>query len=847
MSLAKYHRKIEALDRKIKILRWDENKAIEFVAEQKIRLRQSEISKKEYNLLLRKRLHDLSLASYIRKNKDALHKCLRLKNKYENIHREGNYFKAGIAAAIFIFIISFFVFQYPNIIGFVIGPEGDIIEEEVDLFFDDGASYNLILQENIDSFLISGSFTGSVKVYLNDINNVVLDSDVLSSTGITSITGMVILEGSDSNETPELNHSVSLVVPGFFYLAKEDSFSLQIVNNEGYELNEISLTAISSDKNVTLSFDQAYYNVLEANGIIETKLNVDTPILVNYTIELRVSVGSPESSVNKTLSIETLNISIEINETELNITPENITEEINITPEEPAIELPEEPEITPEINVTPENVTPEINITPVEVIEFSNVCVDTCFLDNVDKNITLIIEIEDGSINITKIKYKKAIEENITKKSVSLVINNNLNKTIEEITLGAVSDDVILSFEQAYYSEIEPYGVEQTSLEIISKVDKYNITINLTAVNYSDSKVINENTTEVMFEFVEEIELNISENISINVSLNITANITLNITNATIANISQVNITENLTQGFVVVNKPVKWVKTLNASNLTFNFTTDIHKEASNINVSKIINGTKEKVDLEKIKIEEDDIVVEATSTNLITGSVVYSDNILLNAIRWLANSITGFVVGIPEDNKTLIIEDIADEILIEYETPGPTTYERELEGKDKRILVSSDIHYENILAYTVLNNIPKEAIKLYHIVNNSRVPVSIYNYIDIDEDGLIDEIQWIVPHLSSEEYEVDITILNVQSYPMVGGLWTVMFTTIGKEDLTITAINGTTYGSYPNDLELLKISCGDKILTDNVYVVDARGNKLPLDVYLKLKRIEEIKKELEK
>ena len=85
---------------------------------------------KEFDILLRKRLHDLNLASYVRQNKEALHKCLRLKNKYENIHREGNYFKAGIAAAVFIFIISFFVFQYSGITGFVIGPEGDIIEEE---------------------------------------------------------------------------------------------------------------------------------------------------------------------------------------------------------------------------------------------------------------------------------------------------------------------------------------------------------------------------------------------------------------------------------------------------------------------------------------------------------------------------------------------------------------------------------------------------------------------------------------------------------------------------------------------------------------------------------------------
>ncbi len=58
------------------------------------------------------------------------------------------------------------------------------------------------------------------------------------------------------------------------------------------------------------------------------------------------------------------------------------------------------------------------------------------------------------------------------------------------------------------------------------------------------------------------------------------------------------------------------------------------------------------------------------------------------------------------------------------------------------------------------------------------------------------------------------ITIINVQSYPMVGGNWTVRFNTTGVANLTITTINRTTFGnSAPDDLEWLQLRCDDQVL----------------------------------
>ena len=60
-----------------------------------------------------------------------------------------------------------------------------------------------------------------------------------------------------------------------------------------------------------------------------------------------------------------------------------------------------------------------------------------------------------------------------------------------------------------------------------------------------------------------------------------------------------------------------------------------------------------------------------------------------------------------------------------------------------------------------------------------------------------------------------EITIINIQSYPLVGGTWTVLFTTVGHADLTISAVNGTTWTDRDNNHDLRFLHCkkGDETL----------------------------------
>ncbi len=73
-----------------------------------------------------------------------------------------------------------------------------------------------------------------------------------------------------------------------------------------------------------------------------------------------------------------------------------------------------------------------------------------------------------------------------------------------------------------------------------------------------------------------------------------------------------------------------------------------------------------------------------------------------------------------------------------------------------------------------------------------------------------------------------DINVINVKSYPTVGGEWTVKFTTEGSADLVITPVDGTTWSdlSEDGDLKFLEIKCGDQVLDyqwrgDSVFISD--------------------------
>ncbi|GAG29657.1 unnamed protein product, partial [marine sediment metagenome] len=186
----------------------------------------------------------------------------------------------------------------------------------------------------------------------------------------------------------------------------------------------------------------------------------------------------------------------------------------------------------------------------------------------------------------------------------------------------------------------------------------------------------------------------------------------------------QVNITEpiieeveELQQLKAEINKPVTWIKSSKDKTIS------IPEYAFNLSINKIINNKKQTIEKSKIKIEHN------------------------------------------EDNETeVIIDETADSYEIVYETYAPVTKETELGAYRKQIIVSSEIHYTDVLTYTTIPEVTndKNRISLYHLSDNERT-ITEFEAFDTDNNSLIDKIQWIVPHLSNQTYELIIEISKAE------------------------------------------------------------------------------------
>jgi len=172
---------------------------------------------------------------------------------------------------------------------------------------------------------------------------------------------------------------------------------------------------------------------------------------------------------------------------------------------------------------------------------------------------------------------------------------------------------------------------------------------------------------------------------------------------------------------------------------------------------------------------------------------------------------VTGFITS----------EEPSETYRIKYTTPAPQKFEEEPVATEetwiKKVVVSSDasVHYYNVKSSTQIPETLPEKVQLFHKIDGKRVDVTVhpkYNFkkIDTNNNGLIDRLEWNVPQLSEQEFEIeiDLRILNVQSYPELGGNWTVGFNTTGTADLNITKDEIT-----HEHLTFVHLKCGDEFV----------------------------------
>ncbi|MFH1972372.1 MAG: hypothetical protein ABIJ18_02735, partial [archaeon] len=353
----------------------------------------------------------------------------------------------------------------------------------------------------------------------------------------------------------------------------------------------------------------------------------------------------------------------------------------------------------------------------------------------------------------------------------SSFVRISLNEEVYDLDTIVVGDQVVvdlsliefISIGTGYVDLVVNETVVDSTTFVVEEVDEtveipFNDTIELNEtveIPINESFVVNETIEIPINDTIEEINITLNETV---VDLNLTfENITLfnetqfNLANETIElnitlNETIFNDSESLTQYNVVINQQVRNVKRVKLSS-EGTLEVELPKEAENVSVREIIGNTQFEVSNSKLKADVGKGFVPIGDTDLVEKPVALS--------FFSFFKIFGFAIADVQENVTLFIDEVVEEVEVEYYTPGPIAVEEELIN-GKRVVVSSDFHYENILTFTTIKDVELSRVKLYWIVNGSNVPFAFDGY-DTNEDGLVDYMEWITPHTSEEEFIIEI------------------------------------------------------------------------------------------
>ncbi len=349
---------------------------------------------------------------------------------------------------------------------------------------------------------------------------------------------------------------------------------------------------------------------------------------------------------------------------------------------------------------------------------------------------------------------------------------------------------------------------------------------------------------------------------------------------------------ENITtrQYKAVIGRPVKILKVVNVSKIRQasgdgNISIKLPKQARDI---KILTGGEVQEALDDLENFEE-TVNKADKKDLIRGSIITGevsldidlDNGFFTKLykRLLKFSITGKVIeeiiandSIIEtaDNKVVELENVinveeVEEIAIEYYSDAPVATEEDIDNGKKIVVSAADeLNYTEVLAYTLVPElsvngqegkikIGDDRLRLFWseevIVNGSKfvrdkVEVDFDSH-DLDGDGFVDYVEWIVPHLTSQSYEL-IYITKAERLDSDRSFVEDVYDYVKEQDDNYTYIGDGEYLRVTFEVELddskditlyAKGNCENFILINDVEV--------PCEVYWKKVRIDEIGREL--
>jgi len=409
---------------------------------------------------------------------------------------------------------------------------------------------------------------------------------------------------------------------------------------------------------------------------------------------------------------------------------------------------------------------------------------DDQIVEEVDRE-EVVEEIEEPTEEVIIKEAQETIDEEINETEEELEEDVEINET--EITV-EVNDSIKINETETDLDETENESLNITEEE------------NQTEVITGEGSTIDEtNRTEIDLNEI------------INESLNITEE-----ENQTFLSLDNESYEFTLNHSGVVINQPIKWEKKVKLKEKKEIYNIGLPEDAFDVEFYE----PEEEIPIGEIPTEQGEDI-----GNLITGNAVF--NFFKNIFRFTGK------VTYKINKENIVIRAPPNEFLIKYSTPGPTSKEIELNQYSKKIIINGK-NFEDVLANTYLNDSFSGGVNLYLLKGEKREKWN-FKSEDLDADGYIDYIEWNIPNLADTEvFEIEIIILNVQSFPVVGGNWTVRFNTTGTADLKIKTINETTWdliNNGENDLEFLDVMCGEESLeylwvNESVFVADYSCNE---------------------
>lgn len=373
-------------------------------------------------------------------------------------------------------------------------------------------------------------------------------------------------------------------------------------------------------------------------------------------------------------------------------------------------------------------------------------------------------KIKKGSIR-TDVKELSESDINLKVSDSVAVVTTNYYETEQ-----GFGEDYLTDEKVNFNIDLSQFGLTAKQGQLLIRL-VYSDTLRGTSEEISSvSKNINvegeipeQNITEIFNETIPEIPVT---NVTIP-EQNLTATPTIN-----------VSVIENLTslQYKAIAGRPVKWIKIIKTTNETD--LVEIPKKSNNITIK---TGDEVQQALDELAAYENTVdnadrnqMADGTLTGMVSLDINENKGFLRKLIEWFSKfGLTGNVIQESEmqdsiietnDNRIVEVDKIVNatdgtDVAIEYYTEPSTVVEENLTN-GKRITISADdsFNYTDILTYSLIDkNISMQdlnKIRLYWDNNSTREKTNFTAY-DLDSNGDVDYIEWVVPHLSVQVYEI--------------------------------------------------------------------------------------------